>query len=144
MKEENNPNQTWILLFLAWVLATIATLGSLFLSDVMMFPPCTLCWYQRIFMYPLVIVLLVGLLTDAQNTLSYATPFVGLGWLFAVYHNLLQYNIIPESASPCSQGVPCSAKYMEWFGFITIPMLSLIAFSLLAVLLYTIKIKKRA
>lgn len=139
MIKENNSTQTWTLLFFAWVVVAIATLGSLFLSDVMMFPPCTLCWYQRIFMYPLLLILLVGLLTNDKNILRYTTPFVGLGWLFAVYHNLLQYNIIPETASPCSQGVPCSAKYMEVFGFITIPMLSLLAFSLLAVLLYTIK-----
>lgn len=139
MTKENNPNQTWILLFFAWVVATIATLGSLFLSDVMMFPPCTLCWYQRIFMYPLAIIFLVGLIPYDRTVLRYAMPFVGFGWMFAVYHNLLQYNIIPETASPCSQGVPCSAKYMELFGFITIPMLSFITFSLLAVLLYIIK-----
>jgi len=90
MKKENNLNQTWILLFFAWVLATIATFGSLFLSDVMMFPPCTLCWYQRIFIYPLVIILLLGLLNNDKNVLNYASPFVGFGWLFAVYHNLLQ------------------------------------------------------
>ncbi|PHS36994.1 MAG: disulfide bond formation protein B [Sulfurovum sp.] len=139
MTKENDFNFTWTLLFFTWVIAMVSTLGSLFLSDVMMYPPCTLCWYQRIFMYPLAIIFLVGLLPYDKNVLKYALPFVGLGWLFAVYHNLLQYNIIPESASPCSQGVPCSAKYIEVFGFITIPMLSLIAFTLLAVLLYIIK-----
>ncbi len=143
MSKTNKANSTWILLFFAWIVASIATLGSLFLSDVMSFPPCTLCWYQRIFMYPLAIIFLVGMLPYDKTVLKYATPFVALGWLFAVYHNLLQYNIIPESASPCSQGVSCSAKYMDVFGFITIPMLSFIAFSLLAVLLYTIKIEKR-
>ena len=139
MTKENNTDFSWMLLFFAWVVASISTLVSLFLSDVMMYQPCILCWYQRIAMYPLFVIFLIGMMPFDKSVLKYATPFVLTGLLLSFYHNLLQYNIIPESASPCAQGVPCSAKYIEVLGFLTIPMLSFIAFSIIAVLLYTIK-----
>ena len=139
MTKKNNTDFSWMLLFFAWVVASISTLGSLFLSDVMMYSPCVLCWYQRIAMYPLFVIFLIGMMPFDKSVLKYATPFVLTGLLLSFYHNLLQYNIIPESASPCVQGVPCSAKYIEVLGFLTIPILSFIAFSIIAVLLYTIK-----
>lgn len=131
----------WLLLFFSWLVAMVATLGSLFFSEIMDFIPCTLCWYQRIFMYPLVLILLVGMMPYDKKVLKFATPLVAIGWLFAMYHNLIHYEVVPESASPCVQGIPCSTKYIEWFGFITIPMLSLIAFSMIAVLFIIIKKK---
>lgn len=137
--DEINKNKSWTLLFLAWIVATTAMLGSLFFSEAMDFIPCTLCWYQRILMYPLVFILFTGLMPYDRNVLKFSIPLVSIGWLFAVYHNLLHYGIVPESASPCVQGVPCSTKYIEWLGFITIPMLSFIAFSFIAILLYKIK-----
>lgn len=118
----------------------MATLGSLFFSEVMSFIPCTLCWYQRICMYPLSILLFIGLFFKDNSVFKYSIAFVVLGMAFALYHNLIHYDIIPEAASPCVMGVPCSTKYIEWFGFITIPMLSLIAFTLIALCL--IKFKK--
>jgi len=137
--DEINKNKSWVLLFVAWVVSAIAMLGSLFFSEIMDFIPCTLCWYQRILMYPLVFIFVVGMMPYDRKVLKFATPLVLLGWLFALYHNLIHYGIIPESASPCVQGVPCSTKYIEWLGFISIPMLSFIAFSIIAILLYTIK-----
>lgn len=142
MTKENKPSMAWTLLFLAWIVAVVSTLGSLFLSDVMMFPPCTLCWYQRIMMYPLVIILLAGMTSLDKSFFKYSIPFVLIGWSLAFYHNLLQYGIIPENASPCMQGVPCSAKYINILGFVTIPMMSFVAFTLIAILLFMIK--KRA
>ena len=141
MTENKKSNSNWILLFFAWIIATIATLGSLFFSEVMEFIPCTLCWYQRIAMYPLVIIFLVGMMPFDKSVFKYAVPFIGLGWFFGLYHNLLHYGIIPPSASPCVHGVPCFTKYIEWFGFITIPMLSFIAFNMIAILIYIIKRK---
>jgi len=141
MTEKEKSNSNWTLLFFAWIIATIATLGSLFFSEVMDFIPCTLCWYQRIAMYPLVIIFLAGMMPFDKSVFKYAVPFIGLGWFFGLYHNLLHYGIIPASASPCVQGIPCSTKYIEWFGFITIPMLSFIAFSMIAILIYIIKRK---
>lgn len=137
--DEINNSKSWTLLFLAWIVATIATLGSLFFSEAMDFIPCTLCWYQRILMYPLVFIFAVGMMPYDRKVLKFSTPLVVIGWLFALYHNLIHYDIVPESASPCVQGIPCSTKYIEWLGFITIPMLSFIAFSVIAILLYIIK-----
>lgn len=139
MTQTQTDGKDWILLYYAWFISLVATLGSLFFSDIMEFVPCTLCWYQRIAMYPLVIILLLGILVSTRSALLYALPFVILGWLMSFYHNLLHYGIVPESASPCVQGVPCSTKYIEWLGFLTIPMLSFISFSLIAILLYLFK-----
>jgi disulfide bond formation protein DsbB len=136
---EQSSGTNWNLIFFAWLVAIIATLGSLFFSEVMEFPPCTFCWYQRILMYPLVFIFLVGLFPFDKNVVKYAFPLAIVGWLIALYHNLLQYGIIPESAAPCSQGVPCSAKYISLFGILTIPMLSFIAFSIILTLLIILK-----
>ena len=134
MNEEMN-----IKLFLAWLVAAFAMMGSLFFSEVMKYPPCVLCWYQRIAMYPLVVILGVGLFQPLKATLSFAFPLSVIGSIIALYHNLLHYKIIPESASPCVSGVPCSTVYINWFGFLTIPMLSLIAFTIINALLFLCK-----
>ncbi len=131
--------KTTFYMYSCWTVAMIATLGSLFFSEVMRFPPCVLCWYQRVFMYPLTLIFFVGVFQGPRPTFSFASPLVTLGWLTATYHNLLHYKIVPESASPCVQGVSCSTVYINVFGFITIPMLSFIAFTILALLLFLIK-----
>lgn len=122
-------------IFLCFVIASIATLGSLFFSEVMQFIPCSMCWYQRIFMYPLVIIFLIALLYPDDKVFKYSIGLVVVGLFFAIYHNLLMFGIIPESVVPCVQGVPCSTKYINWFGFINIPFLSLISYSLILILL---------
>lgn len=134
----------WNTLFFCWLIVTIATLGSLFFSDVMHFPPCVMCWYQRICMYPLVVLFFVALFPLDTSVLKYATPLVYIGLFFALYQNLLYYKILPESAQPCSQGVSCTSEYINWLGFITIPMLSLFAFTLLATLLFFLKRKLKS
>ena len=131
-----NTDPRWMWLFAAWLAATGATLGSFFFSEIMELPPCSLCWYQRIFMFPLPIILFRGLFPFEPGVIRYALPLALCGWAIAAYHTLLHVGIIPESASPCSQGVPCSAAYLELFGFISIPVLSLLAFSVLAGLLF--------
>jgi disulfide bond formation protein DsbB len=122
-------------IFSAWILATIATLGSLFFSEVMKFPPCVLCWYQRICMYPLVLIFLAGIFPVSKSVVRFSLPLVVIGWVIAVYHNLLYYNIIPESAAPCVQGISCTTKFIQWFGFVTIPFLSLMSFTLILILI---------
>lgn len=128
-----------IIAFSCWFIALVSTLGSLFFSEVMQFPPCVLCWYQRIAMYPLVLIFTVGVFRRLEAIFDFATPLVSLGWFIALYHNLLHYGIIPESASPCLEGVSCSTVFINWLGFITIPMLSFTAFSILLVLLFALK-----
>lgn len=119
----------------AFLISLIATVGSLFFSEVMHFIPCSLCWYQRIFMYPLAVIFLINLLYPDDNVYKYAFPIACIGFAIAVYHNLLMFKIIPESLSPCVQGVPCSVDYLNWFGFITIPLLSFTAYLAILVLL---------
>lgn len=120
---------------LALVVATFATIGSLIFSEVLKFPPCVLCWYQRIFMYPLVIILAVGIWKKDKNLPFFALPLSIIGGIIAIYHNLLYYKIIPESVVPCTLGISCTTRFIEWFGFITIPFLSLLAFTSITILM---------
>ncbi len=130
-------SNAWTALFAAWVLVTIATLGSLFFSEVVGVPVCELCWYQRIAMYPLVLVLAIGLLPYDPRVLRYATGLAGAGWLIALFQVLLVAGVIPESAQPCVQGIPCSETHILLLGFLNIPTLSLLTFSLIGVLLFS-------
>lgn len=112
----------------ALLIAAISTLGSLYFSEVLKFPPCVLCWYQRVSMYPLIAILAVGIWKKDKNLPLFVLPLSLIGGGIALYHNLLYYKILPESAAPCTLGISCTTKFIEWFGFITIPFLSLSAF----------------
>ena len=139
MTQSNKKSLSWNILFLCWLVASVSTMGSLFFSYVMGFAPCVLCWYQRIFLFPLVIILGIGLFPLDKNVVKYALPLAIAGWLTALYHNLLYAGIIPESIQPCSQGVSCTEEYINLFGFLSIPMLSLLSFSTiitLSIILY--------
>lgn len=128
-----------LLPYTAWIIALLGTTGSLFFSEVMLLPPCALCWYQRIAMYPLVLILGTGILLRDSRMKIYALPFAIIGLAIAVYHNLLYYGFIPESMTPCSEGVPCNAVQIEWLGFITIPLLGLGAFTAMTICLLLYK-----
>jgi disulfide bond formation protein DsbB len=114
--------------YLAWVIALISTVGSLFFSEVMGLPPCALCWYQRVAVYPLVLVIGTGIVMRDGRMKYYALPLCLAGLAVAVYHNLLYYGVIPETLTPCSQGASCAERQIEWLGFITIPLMGLAAF----------------
>ena len=135
MTHQNQKDTNWNILFLCWLLVSVSALGSLFFSYVMEFAPCVLCWYQRIFLFPLVIILAIGLFPFDKKVVKYALPIAIAGWLTAAYHNLLYAGIIPESIQPCSQGVSCTEEYINLFGFLSIPMLSLLSFSTIVTLL---------
>ncbi len=136
---DKRTDLNWTILFTCWLIAVISTLGSLFFSEVMKFSPCVLCWYQRICLFPLVIILARGLFPFDKSVVKFALPLAVVGWLIALYHNLLYSGIIPEGMRPCSQGVSCTERYIDLFGFITIPMLSILSFSTLVVLLFALK-----
>lgn len=129
----------WNLLFAAWLMASVATLGALFFSEVMQRTPCVLCWYQRIFMFPLVFVLGAGLLPFDPRSVRYALPLAVTGWGFALYHCLLYMGFIPKSLQPCTQGLSCADVKLELFSFVTIPLLSLLAFTLIIALLWAVR-----
>ena len=135
IRPQGNEQPGWNMIFICWILATVATLGSLFFSEVMGLKPCVLCWYQRIFMYPLVVILLVGMYPLDKSIVRYALPLAIIGWLFAVYHYLLYSGYIPESLQPCDQDASCAEINLELFGFITIPMLSILSYSAIITLL---------
>jgi len=139
--QDHSPDSAWTLVFLAWLIASVSTLGALFLSQVMGIVPCVLCWYQRIFMFPLVFILAAGLFPFDARVVRYALPLTVAGWMTALFHVLVVAGVVPENIRPCAQGIPCKDQPIEWFGFLTIPWLSLIAFSLIAVLLISTHFK---
>lgn len=127
------------LLHIAFAQALLAMLVSLYFSEVLQFPPCVLCWYQRICIYPLVLLLGIGIYRQDKTIYWYALPLAIVGWVISVYHNLLYYKILPESIQPCMLGVSCTTKFIEWFGFVTIPFLSFVAFSIIIICLLAYK-----
>jgi disulfide bond formation protein DsbB len=113
--------------YVALLAAWIATCGSLFFSEVLGWVPCELCWYQRILMYPLSIILAVGLLRRDSKLGAYVLPFSLIGAAVSFYHYALQKtDWFPPPA--CMSGVPCTVDYINLFGFVTIPFLALTAF----------------
>lgn len=119
------------ILYIAWIQSIVAMFGSLYFSEVMKLPPCVLCWYQRILMYPLVAIIAVGILEKNKRIYRYVLPLSITGLFIAIYHNLLYYKILPESIQPCTMGISCTTKQIEWLGFITIPLMSLTAFAVI-------------
>ncbi len=139
-QSDKTKNINWTLLFLCWLLVCVSTTISVFFSYVLEYEPCVLCWYQRICLFPLIFIFAAGLLpTFDKNVIKYALPLAIVGGLTAFYHTLLYAGIIPESIQPCSKGVSCTEKYIELFGFVSIPMLSFFAFSALVTLLIILK-----
>lgn len=132
-----------ILLYLAWITVLLSIVGSLFFSEVMQLPPCVLCWYQRIAMYPLILIIGAGIILRDARMKIYALPLALAGLAIAIYHNLIYYGFIPESITPCSEGVPCNAVQIEWLGFITIPLMGLGAFAFIALCLILHKPKEQ-
>lgn len=113
--------------------------GSLYFSEVMRLVPCVLCWYQRITMYPLVAILLVGMSFKDSKVYRYVLPLAIIGLFIATYHVVLYYavnwGIRPDWVGPCVAGVSCTTRYIEWLGFITIPLLSWVAHLVIAILM---------
>ncbi len=122
-------------LYLAWLVAITATAGSLYFSEVRLFAPCSLCWYQRILMYPLVIILGIASYRQDRSVVHYALPLSVLGGGVSLFHYLEQK--VPGFSTPtiCRMGVPCNQEYINWLGFITIPFLALVAFTLITIVL---------
>ena len=122
-------------LWMAWVVALVATLGSLWYSEIADFVPCRLCWMQRIAMYPMAAILLVAAIRrDVRGGVLYAAVFPLAGSIVAAYHLYIEANPDKESAA-CKVSAPCSTKWIDEFGYVTIPMLALTAFLTIAALL---------
>lgn len=116
---------------MAWVVSIVAVIGSLYFSEIKGFVPCELCWYQRILMYPLIVILGIGFYKKDQNVKLYVLPLSIIGIALAAVHYLHQKTALFHQVIQCTDGIPCSGQYINWLGFITIPFLSLVAFSLI-------------
>jgi disulfide bond formation protein DsbB len=122
-------------LSIAWIVAIIATLGSLYFSEIAGFIPCNLCWYQRILMYPLVVILGVGYYKGDSSVKHYALPLSIIGIIVSSTHYLHQKTNLFDRIVRCTEGVPCSGQYINWFNFITIPLLAFVAFTVITICL---------
>jgi disulfide bond formation protein DsbB len=121
---------------LAWIVALAAMLGSLFFSEIMAFEPCKLCWIQRICMYPLVLLLGIASYRNERWIISYALPLSIIGGFFSAYHYMEEKIPWLAKVMPCRIGIPCNIDYIDWLGFITIPLLAFAAFVLITIILW--------
>ncbi len=119
----------------AALLATAATLGSLYLSEIAHLEPCRWCWFQRIAMYPLALVLIVGLLFRDRTVYRYGLPMCVAGAAMSTWHYLLQHFPDLEGAATCSITSPCTVRYAWEFGFVSIPYMAGSVFVLVGALL---------
>ncbi len=117
--------------YLGFLTALSSTVISLGFSEIAHIPPCTLCWYQRIAMYPLVAIFAVGILRKDRGLSIYVLPISIAGLLVALYHNLIYFKIIPEVITTCINGISCTSREQTLAGFVTIPLLSFLAFALI-------------
>ena len=120
--------RSWSLLILAWLIATAATASALFIGEIMGITPCVLCWYQRIFMFPLVIVLGIACYSDDRRGAIYALPLALGGVILAGYHTALIAGLVSKAWIPCGSGVSCTEQKLDIFSGLQIPWLSLTAF----------------
>lgn len=146
MKSERNlemTKRTENALLSMWMLALIATLGSLYFSEIREYEPCELCWYQRILMYPLVLIIGVAIFQKNAKIALTTLVFSSIGALTSLYHYGIQkLDFLSENAPACGR-VACTGEYINYFGFITIPFLALTAFIGIVILsLYTLKLLK--
>lgn len=131
-------------LLIGWLAALTATLGSLFFSEGMGFIPCTLCWYQRILMYPLAILLGLAFYRNDHEAYKNVLPFSIFGMLLSGYHYGLQKIPFLQKFEMCTSGIPCSGEYINWLGFITIPLLAFIGFSIITACMVLLRKSNRA
>jgi disulfide bond formation protein DsbB len=130
------------LLYIAWLVSLVAMFGSLYFSEIKGYIPCELCWYQRILMYPLTLILGIGTFQNDVSVKKFVLPLSIIGGSISFFHYLEQKIPGFGGIKPCVSGVPCSAQYINWFGFVTIPFLALVAFVIIACCMLFIKPKK--
>lgn len=124
-------------LLLAWAVAAVSTGGSLYYSEVAGYIPCELCWWQRIAMYPLSIVLLIAVLRGDRGVRRYVAPVSVIGFLIAAYHYAIQ--TFPSlQGTICAVDAPCTARWVEVYGFVSIPFMAMCGFFLITAIMWTL------
>lgn len=143
-KQLNTSHEGWALLFGAWVIALVASLGAIFIGEVLGQEPCNLCWYQRIAMFPLALILGLACLYNDFSIRRYALPLAIAGGAVALWHTLLYVGLISEAIVPCSvNGPSCTDANMTILGVIPLPMISLASFIVIALMLIRIPTKTK-
>lgn len=122
-------------LLCAWLISIVATGSVLFIGEVMGMTPCVLCWYQRIAMFPLALVLGMSLYAADRRGAVYALPMALAGLVIAGYHSLLVAGLVPKAWVPCTAGVSCANQKLSIFGDVQLPWLSFAAFAAITVCL---------
>lgn len=130
-------------LLVIWTVSLIATLGSLYFSNIRGYEPCTLCWYQRIFMYPIVLIATIAYIQKNAKIALTTAVFACIGGSISLYHYGIQKISFLQDSAPACGRVSCTGYYINWLGFITIPFLALTAFTIIAaVSFYMLKVMK--
>ncbi len=128
-------DKDFLALFFAWLVALVATLGALFIGEILGQKPCMLCWYQRIAMFPLALILGIACLRNDRSIRVYVTPVAIVGATIALWHSLVYFGVAPTAIEPCGQGPSCQGADMTLFGSLPLPVLSLGAFAAIILLL---------
>ncbi|MEI7890569.1 MAG: disulfide oxidoreductase [bacterium] len=126
----------------AFAIALLSTIGSLFYSEIAKFQPCELCWFQRIFMYPQVILLGIALAKKESKIIDYSLGLASVGILFSLYQNFLIYTASKSSICGIS-AVSCTTKVVLGLGYVTIPLMALTAFSFIIAIFLLTKFNKK-
>jgi disulfide bond formation protein DsbB len=110
---------------LVFMISAFGMAGSLFYSEVLHLAPCLLCWYQRITLYPVVLIAAIALWYEDAKAYRYILVLIGIGTTISIYQNLLYFGIIPEQLAPCTLGVSCTVHYDSWLSVLPIPLQAL-------------------
>lgn len=132
--KKTNP---WLLI--AWIMSLFATLASIYFIEIQGNPAASLCWFERMLIFGVFLILTVGILRQDINAKYYAIPFVVLGIPSALYQQLVHWNIIQIDSTSCSISSVCSTKFFELLGFITQATLCLTAFIVVGICLYKLR-----
>ena len=122
-------------LYGAFAVALIAFVGSMYYSQILHLPPCVLCWYQRICIFPLFVILGVSIFKKSRDIIIPAFILAIVGWIISLYHNLLYFEILPEAAAPCMAGISCSTKFEGWLALFPIPLQALVGLTVILIAL---------
>ena len=122
-----------VALWVAFAIAATATLGSLYYSEIADYTPCLLCWYQRIAMYPLSVILGIAAWRRDASVKFYVIPVAAIGAAVSIYH--YQLEVFPEQGGVCSATVPCNVRWFEVFGFVSLAFMALTGFAAIIALL---------
>lgn len=131
MSEKKDVRES--LIFVAWAASVLAMFGSLYFSEIRQYEPCELCWYQRILMYPMVLILGIATIKKDYRISLYTMILSLIGAGISLYHFGLQKLSFLADVAPACGRVPCTGQYINWFGFVSIPFLALIAFIIIFV-----------